>query len=495
MLSRKKKILVVDDEPTQRQLLLNILQRVPHYQVIEAHDGLSALETLKKEAVHEVTAERSEAENQRMRQFEAERSEVVHEVTTEQSEQVDLIILDVRMPNMDGFEILAAIREDEELSRIPVIMCTAVSERKDVMRILQQGVASYIVKPINKGSLLPKVQQTLGIVDAVSNQTAASESYHTQPVTDSFTYLALIADEYKHFRRIVSRILRPYYDIIEASDGAKATQLIIDKRPQVILLGELSDTPNALDVLHKSRSIIQQENIKVYRIFSTASEALTEQVLEEYQGRMIRTPDANLLHSRIHRMMALPDFTISRQKSAVIVVLKNSYPQTNEEKRMFLRAVAAALDSDAQTVRFHLSDWESESTDTQKIANRHLEDIITELKSLDIKVEIIGSSLAMLVMLVTDKMAELRQEYIDYLTPRIARLQQYRKVGNVEAITSLGENLNNFGKEHGFPKIALLADMLIRESNNNHWDVVEALIQQLLHEQKDIAKDPVQLVN
>ena len=461
MLSREKKILLVDDEPTQCLLLSKMLEGMPHHQVIEAHNGLSALETLTKE-------------------------------------HIDLIILDVMMPVMDGFETLAAIRENAELSHIPVIMCTAVNEREEVVRILQQGVADYIVKPVNKQIFLQKVQRVLGIDEA---DQIAAESDYTQPVTKSLVHSVLIADEDPDFRGMVRKILDPYYDIIEANDGVSAVGLALRTNLQAILLGKLPVTLNAKKVLSRLRSLIQQKKTKVYRVFSTASEAIAERgsggqtTSEEYHGRMIRTLDADLLRSRLREMMALRDFTISRQKSAVVVVLKNCCPQADEESRILLQTIAMTLDSDAHTVRFDLSDWASESMErlseaklpnevsTLEIASRYLEDIITELKSLGIKLEVIGytppegSSLAALL---TDRQAELRQEYVDYLRSQIAKLQQYCKAENVEAIVPLEQDLKHSGKEHGFPQISLLADILIRESNNKHWNVIEALIQQLL---------------
>jgi hypothetical protein len=212
-------------------------------------------------------------------------------------------------------------------------------------------------------------------------------------------------------------------------------------------------------------------------------------------------------------MMVLPDFIISHRKSSIIVTLKNYYPQTSDESSMLLRAIAMALDSDAKTVRLDLSDWssesmntaESESTDNRKtkppvneanmvrIASRYLEEIIKEFKSLGIKVGLIGYTLSedsSLKALLTDQMTELKEESIDYLTSRIDDLQQYCKQQDAEAITSLGQDLSNFGKENGFPQISILAGMLIRESTNNRWNVVEALIKQLSLEQANIAKEP-----
>ncbi len=392
---------------------------------------------------------------------------------------------------MDGFETLTAIRSDQELSHIPVIMCTGVSEREEVMRILQQGVAGYIMKPIETENLLSKIQKVLGAVDNINNQGDSEEI--TKKTMDG--YWALIADENENFREIARTVLAPYYNIMEAKDERSLKSLTREKQPQIILLGKLADVLDYEDFLSKSGSIIQQKKIRVYRVYSTAIEAVAEQELK-YHGRMILTLDEDLLRSRLNEMMVLPDFTISFQQSVAVVALKNCYPRTNEENRMLLQALAVVLDSDQKTIRLDLSGWTSESMamDIFETASCYLEDIIKNFKSLDIKIEVIGytppedSSLAALL---TDDIAESRQKYVDYLTSEIDKLREYHKSENTESTIPLGQKLQVFGREHGFPQISLLAEMLVRESNDKNWDAVRALVEQLSREEKKIEENSI----
>lgn len=73
----------------------------------------------------------------------------------------DLVLLDVMMPEMSGFEVLAAMRKNESLAKIPVIMLTGVSERSKIQGAIDAGADYYIVKPFDFHELLDKVNSAL----------------------------------------------------------------------------------------------------------------------------------------------------------------------------------------------------------------------------------------------------------------------------------------------------------------------------------------------
>lgn len=83
-------------------------------------------------------------------------------VAKAQSEMPDLILMDVVMPRMNGFEACRRIRTDETTSEIPVIMVTTRSEMQSVEAGYESGCADYVVKPIDGVELLTKVQSYLG---------------------------------------------------------------------------------------------------------------------------------------------------------------------------------------------------------------------------------------------------------------------------------------------------------------------------------------------
>ena len=115
-------ILVVDDNP---KYLADALPMYG-YDVTTAEDGIEALKIL-----------------------------------TEKEDSFDLILLDVMMPNMDGWDTLKAIRSNKKIKYIPVIMITAVSEDQKIVSGLKIGADDYIVKPFILPNLLARIEAVL----------------------------------------------------------------------------------------------------------------------------------------------------------------------------------------------------------------------------------------------------------------------------------------------------------------------------------------------
>jgi two-component system alkaline phosphatase synthesis response regulator PhoP len=118
---KQKRILAVDDERHIVRLVQVNLERAG-YQVISAFDG--------KEALKKV-----------------------------ESEKPDLIVLDVMMPHMDGFEVLKRLKADDKTKNIPVVMLTAKAQDADVFRGWASGVDCYLTKPFNPIELLTFVKR------------------------------------------------------------------------------------------------------------------------------------------------------------------------------------------------------------------------------------------------------------------------------------------------------------------------------------------------
>ena len=143
-------ILIVDDSP-ENLLVLNDLLR-PHYRVIAADSGETGLRL---------------ASGQR---------------------QPDLILLDVMMPGMDGYAVLARLRENPRTMDIPVIFVTAMAEAQDEERGLAQGAADYISKPIKPAVVMARVRTQLENTQArhwLKNQNAALEAEVARRMTEN----------------------------------------------------------------------------------------------------------------------------------------------------------------------------------------------------------------------------------------------------------------------------------------------------------------------
>lgn len=78
-----------------------------------------------------------------------------------QNNPPDLLILDMEMPEMDGYSFLYKIRNDSKLEKLPVIPCTGLASKELFTSVLRLGIADYILKPVTDKLLLEKVSRTL----------------------------------------------------------------------------------------------------------------------------------------------------------------------------------------------------------------------------------------------------------------------------------------------------------------------------------------------
>ena len=114
------KILVVDDMPLMRHVLINMLRQLDYKNVVEATDGQQALKILRQQ-------------------------------------KFDLVITDLHMPKVDGVNLLDNIRHDQALVDLPVIMVTCEDNADTVKQVIKAKVSGFIIKPFNMNVLSAKL--------------------------------------------------------------------------------------------------------------------------------------------------------------------------------------------------------------------------------------------------------------------------------------------------------------------------------------------------
>ncbi len=119
----QKKILAIDDSIIVLKQLQSILE--PQYEFQSATSGINGLKIL-------------------------------------DNEKIDLVLLDVQMPEMDGFEVLTEIRKREKHKDLPVIILTMDGHKEKVVQGILSGVAGYVVKPVHSIQLLERIEKCLG---------------------------------------------------------------------------------------------------------------------------------------------------------------------------------------------------------------------------------------------------------------------------------------------------------------------------------------------
>ena len=127
-MDKNMNILVVDDFPTMRRIVRSLLRELGFANVEEAEDGNEALSKLR-------------------------------------GGMFQLVISDWNMPNLDGLEMLKAIRGDSALKQLPVLMVTAEAKKDNIIAAAQAGASGYVVKPFTAATLeekLNKIFEKLG---------------------------------------------------------------------------------------------------------------------------------------------------------------------------------------------------------------------------------------------------------------------------------------------------------------------------------------------
>lgn len=121
---RVQTVMIVEDSPTMRQLLVFALKRLKNLRVVEAGDGVEALKKLNQE-------------------------------------KMDLFIIDINMPVMDGLKLIGILRQNPEYKDVPIVIVTTEGAEEDRKRALALGANVYITKPIHSATLLKTVSELL----------------------------------------------------------------------------------------------------------------------------------------------------------------------------------------------------------------------------------------------------------------------------------------------------------------------------------------------
>ena len=123
-MDRRRRILIVEDSPTMRQLLVFALRRLKDVDIVEAQDGMDGLRKVS-------------------------------------SDLFDLALIDINMPVMDGLKLISLIRGEDSLRGIPIVVITTEGANEDRERALSLGANEYLTKPIQANHVLTVVKGLL----------------------------------------------------------------------------------------------------------------------------------------------------------------------------------------------------------------------------------------------------------------------------------------------------------------------------------------------
>jgi CheY-like chemotaxis protein len=235
-------ILVIDDDATVRDLVVRHLERAG-FAVVAARGGREGLRLVRELRPAAVT-------------------------------------LDIMMPDIDGWTVLAAIKGDPELSGTPVVLMSIVDEKN---RGYALGAADYLVKPVDRGKLTATLT---GLCGAIAGR-------------------ALLVDDDEIVRRGIRQALEPIgWQVTEAENGLLAIEAIIIGRPDVIILDLLMPKMDGFEFLDKLRGRAEWQDIPV--VIFTATE-LTDADRDRLNGgveRIIQKSDRDEMLRQLSREVA-----------------------------------------------------------------------------------------------------------------------------------------------------------------------------------------------
>jgi AmiR/NasT family two-component response regulator len=188
-MSKKLRILIADDESIIRLDLKEMLEDNGHTVVGEASDGRIAVELAEKL-------------------------------------QPDLIVMDVKMPNLDGLGAVKLINQNTKKLRIPVVMVTAYSQPELVEQAVELGVFAYLVKPIKEGDIMPTIEVAMSRADemnALEKEVAnLKEALETRKVVERAkgilieTYSITESEAFRKIQKLSMNSRKPIKDIADA---------------------------------------------------------------------------------------------------------------------------------------------------------------------------------------------------------------------------------------------------------------------------------------
>jgi len=264
-------ILVVDDVPANIKLLEAKLAS-EYYDVITAKDGFEAIAQAK-------------------------------------DRKPDLILLDIMMPGMDGFEVCRKIKEDPDMSHIPIVMVTALSEKSDRLKGLEAGADDFLTKPINDMALFARVKSLVRIkmlLDEVRLRDKTSTEMGIQPAASntfisdvSGSRVLLVDDDNVQGKQVVAKLAETY-KVEWVEDPEQALAKAREGDFDVVLISTLLGDADGLRLASQIKSQEETRNVPMLVFVDEDDQRIMFKALEMGINDYLTVPvDKNEMTARV----------------------------------------------------------------------------------------------------------------------------------------------------------------------------------------------------
>jgi len=292
--SKKYKILIVDDVAENLHSMMNVLR--DQYSLLVSTNGTKALELAASEP------------------------------------QPDLILLDIKMPGMDGYEVLQSLKSNPVTAMIPVIFVTAMSEATDEARGLNMGAADYITKPVNADLLKRRVLTQIELKHY--RRTPVAFGVDGKEMTQTSPGILVVDDVPENVHGLVSA-LSDEYRVQVAENGEKAIEIVNSSNsPDLILLDIKMPGMDGYEVCQRIRSDEKGRRIPIIFL------SVLDEPIEKVRGFAIggadyitKPFDVDEVHARIRTHLELRQY---RHHLEELVTLRTA--ELNESEKNFRQA-------------------------------------------------------------------------------------------------------------------------------------------------------------
>lgn len=236
-----KKILVVEDSPTQAEIFKSALKSAG-YNVIIANTGEEGLKTL-------------------------------------ESESPDLVMLDLILPGINGYEVCKKIKANPKHKHVPVVIVTIISEEEAKNKAIKTGAVDFITKPIDETALIISVAKQI-------KELAKKDALHKKKSPK----VLIIDDEPDHVELIKLRLEANNYDVIYAYNGNEGIEKIKKEKPDLVLLDIMMPGIDGYEVSKKIKSDPKTKNLPIIMLTAAGIKDLEEKCKEAGADYCIRKP-------------------------------------------------------------------------------------------------------------------------------------------------------------------------------------------------------------
>ena len=291
-----RRMLVVDDNETNRRILREMLaaEGINVDEVSTAAEGLEALRRVR----------------------------------------YDLAILDVQMPDMDGFQLATAVRGDKKIKRQNLLMLTSAGQRGDGERCRELGIRGYLTKPISRSDLL----EALGTVLAgSSDETGAAEVITRHTIAESrATLRVLLAEDNPVNQQVaVAMLVKRGHEVHVSSNGREAVDAVKERDYDVVLMDVQMPEMDGFEATHAIRALPKGKDLPIIGLTAHALSGERERCISHGMTDYLAKP------FKAHELFALVEGTADPKAAAEPPAETLAPPVDLEGFRMTLREAGA----------------------------------------------------------------------------------------------------------------------------------------------------------